>query len=253
MMSHSLRVRPLRLAAAALLLSSSPLIAQSTTPAPPAQPPAAADTRAPNPAEALMNARNALNTLLSTPAQNQQTFDKLNEIKTHYLELEKAYSTRGDWQSRYAAINQNITEIMTAAAPSTETATSPTTLDATSTANLGKFKKALADFAAAMGGAPSPGSPTTPPAVATGGSSETAPPQPAGTSGQTPAPAKPSQPPDDLAEIDRLIRAALSGGVAGSGVAATTGGTSTICVERKTLEEIQTRVAKLVQQKKQPQ
>jgi hypothetical protein len=153
--------------AAALMTFSTPAHAQtSTAQTTTATAQTAAPQNAQNAGQALMDARKALNAVLNTPAPNQVLFEKLNEIKTHYLELEKAYSSRGDWQTHYAAIVQRVSDLTdgatstgtsststaTTGATGTSGTTAPAKLDASAINNLQAFRKALNDFSVAMGG-----------------------------------------------------------------------------------------------------
>lgn len=265
-------------AVAAMLMMSVPAFSQASA----NQPTPARAQAAPgqNAGQALMDARKALNAVLNTPAPDQQLFEKLSSIKTHYLELETAYSARGDWQSHYAAINQTLSELLgaptatgtassstaTTGATGTSGTTAPAKLDANAINNLQAFRKALNDFSLAMGstsGSSPSAAPTNPPPSATAGAtgttgSSTTVTTATGTTGTTAnppatsasaAPATPSEPAaasvdPHVAEIARLI------GIALSPSATTAANADTICVDRKTLQEIQMHVMQLQAGKK---
>lgn len=302
-MSPLMHTLPLTCAAAALLVCSAPVQAQTST----AQQTAIAATQVMTPqnaGQALMDARKSLNAVLNAPAPNKDIFEKLNAIKVEYLALERAYSSRGDWQTHHAAILKHVSELIdgptatgtasTSTAITGATGTSgkmaPAKLDISAINNLQGFRKALAGFSTAMGGttsqppaatatatatvtqpaaaapippaatvtppapaAPVPPAPVTPPAAATPTPPVmvtppltpppaipplTPPVPPAATVQATITTVTTAAPDANVEEMARLIALALSSDAAASSA-------DIVCVERKMLQDIQTRIAQL--------
>lgn len=270
-MSRVMHTWSLTCAAAALLVFNTFAAAQTSTAQQTATAPAQLAATE-NAGQALMEARKSLNAVLNTPAPNKAAFDALNEIKSHYMELEKAYSARGDWQTPFAALNQRIAELVdgptaTGTAP-TSTATTGATgtsgtmatarLDPAALNHLQAFRKALNAFSQAMGGGSASPSSATPGATGTTGTTatsgasssstsvaSTAAPPAAGTdthphTGTATAGTAPATAGADphVAEMARLIALALSS-------TATSAGADTVCVDRKTLQDLHTHITQM--------
>ena len=163
---------------------------------------AAAQTPDPSPAvQHLQAARTALNAVLNKPATGP-IYAKLVALRTEYLELERAYSARGDWEAKYRSIENILNELVPAANPP---APPPTSVDAETRTQLEQFRNELLAFRTAV----------TPSA-----------PAPVGTTG-TAAPATISASVEEqVTKILQLLDAAIASGQA----------------DRSTLESIRTNV-----------
>jgi hypothetical protein len=113
----------------------------------------------PNPAaDHLAASRAALNKVLTAPAPNGDAFKKLSEIKTEYLALEKAASTRAkEWETHFQNIDRLVGDLLSPTPASAEagavgtSGTSPSLAPGVST-SLVEFRKELRAFKDAMKG-----------------------------------------------------------------------------------------------------
>jgi hypothetical protein len=142
----------LTLTVAVLAMAAAPTSATAQTPRTPAA------ARANTAADHLAAAGALLNKVFTAPAPSGDAFKKLNDIKTHYLELEQAASTAApEWKTLYKEIDRLAGDLLDA--PDAETpvgtsgradAASPTGLDPEVERNLRLFRTYLTAFAASM-------------------------------------------------------------------------------------------------------
>jgi len=119
----------------------------------------------PNPAaDHLMAARAALNKVLTAPAPSGAAFKTLSELKTEYLALEKAASTRApEWETHFQNVDRLAGDLLSPTPASAEagavgtSGTSPALAPGVD-ADLVKFRTELRAFKDAMKGASSPAS-----------------------------------------------------------------------------------------------
>jgi hypothetical protein len=203
----------------------------------------------PNPAaEHLAAARASLNKVLNAPVPAGDMFKKVADLKTEYLQLERAASTASpEWFAHYAMIDRLIGELL-GPSSSTESGAVGTSgragspaghLDAAAAANLQEFRTHLMAFSAAM-------SAVTPGAAPAAPAASAAPPPAAAAA--VPAPVAPPAPsaaaaaePDTTALVDQttaLVDSALSAGAPGS---------DTVSVDRAMLEQIKKQLERIKQ------
>ena len=176
-------MRPVARAAAIAAIVAAPTLALGQT-QPGAQPNPAADH--------LTAARAALNKVLTAPAPSGAAFKTLSELKTEYLALEKAASTRApEWETHFQNVDRLAGDLLSPTPASAEagavgtSGTSPALAPGVD-ADLVKFRTELRAFKDAMKGASSP---------ASGANTASAPASPAAAAEAPPATAPPATAP----------------------------------------------------------
>ena len=176
-------MRPVARAAAIAAIVAAPTLALGQT-QPGAQPNPAADH--------LTAARAALNKVLTAPAPSGAAFKTLSELKTEYLALEKAASTRApEWETHFQNVDRLAGDLLSPTPASAEagavgtSGTSPALAPGVD-ADLVKFRTELGAFKDAMKGASSP---------ASGANTASAPASPAAAAEAPPATAPPATAP----------------------------------------------------------